>query len=75
VPFTLHFGFDGFQRIEERAASAHPFGLWAVRLSAAELAGAGELNFTRRYEHGWEGLDHRILLGTADPQRALGRHG
>src|SRR5579862_3743032 len=60
VPFTLHFGFDGFQRIEERAASAHPFGLWAVHLSAAELTGARELNFTRRYEQRWEGLDHRI---------------
>ena len=44
-------------------------------LSAAELTGARELNFTRRYGERWEGLDHRILLGTADPQRALGRHG
>jgi glucoamylase len=73
--FTLHFGFDGFQRIEERAASAQPFGLWAVRLSAAELSGARELNFTRRYQQGWEGLDHRILLGIVDQQRALGCRG
>ncbi len=75
VPFTLHFGFDGFQRIEERAASAEPFGLWAVHLPAAELTGARELNFTRRYEQGWEGLDHRILLGQAGQERALGLHG
>ena len=73
--FTLHFGFDGFQRIEERAASVQPFGLWAVRLSAAELSGARELNFTRRYQQGWEGLDHRILLGIVDQQRALGCRG
>src|SRR3984957_13339441 len=75
VPFTLHFGFDGFQRIEERAASAHPFGLWAVHLSAAELTGARELNSPRRYGERWEGLDHRILLGAVEQERALGLHG
>jgi glucoamylase len=73
--FTLHFGFDGWQRVEERAASAQPFGLWAVRLSAAELAGAAELNFTRRYQQGWEGTDNRVSLGHADQERALGLHG
>lgn len=72
--FTLHFGFDGWQRVEERAAGAQPFGLWAVRLSAAELSGAAELNFTRRYEGGWEGVDHRVSLGHADQERALGLH-
>jgi glucoamylase len=73
--FALHFGFDGWQRVEERAASAEPFGMWAVRLSAAELTGAAELNFTRRYEQGWEGVDHRVSLGHADQERALGLHG
>ena len=69
--FTLHFGFDGWQRIEERAAQAQSFGLWAVQLSAAELSGPGELNFTRRYDDRWEGVDHRVVLGHVGLQRAL----
>jgi glucoamylase len=73
--FTLHYGFEGWQRVEERAALAQPFGLWAVRLSAAELAGAAELNFTRRYEDRWEGADHRVSLGHASQQRALSSFG
>jgi glucoamylase len=73
--FMLHFGFDGWQRIEQRAAVAQPFGLWAVRLSAAELAGAAELNFTRRYEDQWEGVDQRVALGHAGQERALSSFG
>jgi glucoamylase len=73
--FALHFGFDGWQRIEERAASAQPFGLWAVRLSAEELAGPSELNFTRRYQDRWEGVDHRVSLGHTGQERALGGRG
>ena len=74
-PFTLHFGFDGWQRVEERAAEAKPFGLWSVRLSAAELSAPAQLNFTRRYEERWEGVDHRVPLGHAGQQRALSSFG
>jgi glucoamylase len=74
-PFTLHFGFDGWQRVDERVALAQPFGLWSVRLSAAELSGVTELNFTRRYESRWEGVDHRVSLGHADQERALSSFG
>ena len=73
--FTLHFGFDGWQRVEERPALAEPFGLWSVRLSAAELSGLAELNFTRRYEDRWEGVDHRVSLGHASQERALSSFG
>ena len=73
--FTLHFGFDGWQRVDERAALAQPFGLWSVRLSAGELAEAAELNFTRRYEDRWEGVDHRVSLGHAGQERALSTFG
>ncbi|MFI4869869.1 MAG: glycoside hydrolase family 15 protein [Steroidobacterales bacterium] len=73
--FTLHFGFDGWQRIEERAAQAQPFGLWAVRLSAAELSGPAQLDFTRRYEDRWEGVDHSVALGHVGLQRALNCRG
>jgi glucoamylase len=73
--FTLHFGFDGWQRVDERAALEQPFGLWAVRLSATELSGPAELNFTRRYQDRWEGVDHRVALGHANQERALSSFG
>jgi glucoamylase len=73
--FTLHFGFDGWQRTDERAALEQPFGLWAVQLSAAELTGPTQLNFTRRYGDRWEGVDHRVALGHADQERALSSFG
>jgi glucoamylase len=60
---VLHFGFDGWQQVTERTALAQPFGLWGVRLSVQELALFAELNFTRRYDGGWEGEDHRVTLG------------
>jgi glucoamylase len=63
VPFTLHLGFDGWQRIEDRHAERTPFGLWSVVLAREELAQVGELNFTRRYESGWENIDHVVGLG------------
>lgn len=70
-PFSLHLGFDGWQRIEDRAARPQPFGLWAVRLTAQELALDGELNFTRCYPHGWENVDHRVALGRRELTQAL----
>jgi glucoamylase len=74
VPFMLHFGFDGWQRTEDRIAEATPFGTWSVALSQQELATAQELNFTRRRDSGWENFDHRIALAskeTACARRAL----
>jgi len=64
VPFTLHLGFDGWQRVEDRRAERTPFGLWSVMLSREELAQARELNFTRRYESHWENFDHSVELDT-----------
>lgn len=62
VPFTMHMGFDGWQRTEDRPAQPGPFGIWSVALTEQELAGARELNFTRRYERGWENRDYRVSL-------------
>jgi glucoamylase len=70
-PFCLHFGFDGWNRIQDRDAQPQPFGLWAVRLSARELANARELNFTRRFAAGWENVDHSVSLGHAELKHAL----
>jgi len=71
VPFNLHFGFDGWQRIQDRAAEPQPFGLWAVRLSVEELALAARLDFTRHYDTGWEGADQSVELGHLDVEHAL----
>jgi glucoamylase len=70
-PFTLHFGCDGWQAVQERVAVAAPFGLWSVELAAAELAGHRTLEFTRRYGAAWEGEDHRVLLGHEELTHAL----
>ncbi len=71
TPFSLHFGFDSWQHIQDRAARPQPFGLWAVRLTAAELAQASELNFTRCYPGGWENVDHCVELGQSELTHAL----
>jgi glucoamylase len=49
IPFTLHLGFDGWQRAQDR------------RTARTSL---GELKFTRRHESGWERIDYRIELGS-----------
>jgi glucoamylase len=74
-PFTLHFGYDGWREIQDREAIATPFGLWSVELSAAELEPHEALDFTRRYGHDWEGVDHRVLLGHVDVEHALSHIG
>ncbi len=61
-PFTLHWGRDAWQDVQERDASAAPFGLWVVQFTAEELAKVGRLNFTRRYSEGWEGIDHVVVV-------------
>ena len=63
-PFTLHYGFDGWRNAQDRAAEPQPFGLWAVQFDPEVLAGHAKLDFTRRLESGWEGMNHAIRLGT-----------
>lgn len=70
-PFTAHFGFDGWQQIEDRVAIARPFGMWSVHLNASELASHQELNFTRRHADGWEGVDHHVRLDHPAIEHAL----
>ena len=71
APFTLHFGWDGWQEVQERDAESLPFGLWGVRFAAAELAGHTAINFTRRNAQGWSGHDDQVGLGHAEGQQAL----
>lgn len=61
-PFTLHWGVNAWEQIQDRDASAGPWGLWGVRFLAAELSGYTRLDFTRKYIDGWEGVDHSLVL-------------
>jgi glucoamylase len=70
-PFTLHYGFDGWQQIADRVATPLPCGLWGVELTVAELSSASSLQFTRHYLEQWEGADHAIELGHATVEHAL----
>ena len=64
-PFTLHLGFDGWQGVHDVEASALAFGLYGVRLEAAQLSGRLAVDFTAHFpaRGAWEGVDHRIALG------------
>ena len=70
VPFTLHLGFDGWQRIEDRLAEPSAFGLWSVVLAESELLEAQELNFTRKYDWGWESRDQRVAVERSEAGRS-----
>ena len=61
-PFTLHFGWDGWQNVQERDASPGDFGLWRVAFEPAELLPHRSLEFTRRRDGRWEGRDHAVRL-------------
>ncbi|GMA15112.1 glucan 1,4-alpha-glucosidase [Deinococcus metallilatus] len=74
-PFTLHFGFDGWQDPQDREALPLPFGLWGVTFSPAELTSHHVLNFTRRSAAGWEGQDHQIRLQQSVPTSLPERRG
>jgi glucoamylase len=74
--FLLHFGFDGWADIQDRASTALPFGRHGVSLTKDELARRSILDFTRYFidEARWEGGDHHVRLaadGPADSADAL----
>lgn len=71
-PFTLHYGFDGWQQVGDRGAADLPFGMHGVLFPASELAGHDSVQFTRRWADGWEGSNYAVTLGASRPQlRAL----
>lgn len=73
-PFTLHFGFDNWQpgTISDQNAIALPFEMYGVVLTEQQLAQHTSLQFTRRFESGWENQNHAVLLNATRPEtRAL----
>lgn len=59
-PFTLHFGHDGWQEVRDEQSQPVGLDVQAVRLPAATLRGLGSLEFTRRFDDGWEGRDWQL---------------
>jgi glucoamylase len=74
-PFSLHYGFNGWEDVGDRIASRGPFGVWSVTFTEAELAPKTVIDFTRRFDTGWEGQDHRVSLGHAQVVHALTHQG
>lgn len=61
--FTMHFGFDGWQEVQDRPSEWLGFGMFGVRFTWAELNGHHAIDFTRLYAaERWEGQDHQIAI-------------
>jgi glucoamylase len=71
APFALRYGFNGWKTEGERVAASGVFGLWSVTFSPGELEPNTQIDFTRRFETGWEGTDYRVTLGHAQVVHAL----
>ena len=68
-PFSLHFGHDGWQGIEDRDSTPGRFGLHRVIISGAESTGWRTLDFKRRYGAVWENSDdhHVSIVPASNP--------
>jgi glucoamylase len=65
-PFTLHFGHDGWQDVQERDSTPGSFGLQHVIITAAESQTWSAVDFKRRYGATWEsGDDHHVAIVAA----------
>ncbi|MEJ2292167.1 MAG: glycoside hydrolase family 15 protein [Deinococcales bacterium] len=72
TPFTLHVGFDGWQRARDRGATALPFGMYGLRLEPEELARRSTIEFTLRDNAtGAWSPDFQVTLGAAGPRGRL----
>jgi len=66
-PFLLHFGFNGWNRIEDVQSTPTAFGMHGVEISASDLDSAASLEFTFYYmeRSQWLGKDFAVGLGVA----------
>jgi glucoamylase len=70
-PFVLHYGFDGWQTIAEKTAVCGPFGMWGVAFTHHDLQDHGVMDFTRRFDDGWENTDYHVSLRHSHVVHAL----
>jgi glucoamylase len=70
-PFTLHVGFDGWQRIKDITSQPLGLGMHGVRFDPPALASAISLQFTRFFpdENRWEGSDYQVALASRGTPR------
>jgi glucoamylase len=63
-PFLLHWGVDGWQKIENQPSAPLSLGMYGVRLDWAVLQGRHMLNFTWHCpeEGGWQGQDYVVRI-------------
>lgn len=61
-PFSLHFGFDGWQRVSDKAAEHNCFGIHTVRLGATELSNAEKLDFVLIYQNEGAGQSEDCII-------------
>lgn len=65
--FVLHYGFDGWQRVQEKNSIPLGLGIYGVCLKAEELTGK-TLQFSRRFDsHGWEQQDWQLNITPSVP--------
>jgi glucoamylase len=64
-PFVLRYGFDGWQQVVEKVAAPGPFGMYAVTFAPDEIEKFATMQFTRRFDRGWENVDYSLTLGQA----------
>jgi glucoamylase len=69
-PFTLHFGFDGWNAVAERESQEIGLSMFGVAIAPGDLAGHDSFQFVRRYANGtWEGSSgHNVSLAGAARQ-------
>ncbi len=65
MPFSLHFSWDGWHSVEDEESRPLPFGMNGVSLTIPPAATG--LVFTRRFEAGWEGMNHTVAAGGGSP--------
>ena len=62
-PFVLHFGHDQWHDVTDRSSAPLGLDMHGVTLTADEMSGWRSLDFTRRWESGWENSDYHVTLG------------
>lgn len=68
-PFMLHMGHDGWAGTGDLQSRAMGLDVHAVRLDVSTLRAWKTIQFTRRFEDGWEGHDWEIELHRRPHQR------
>jgi len=71
---VLHYGHDGWQDVQDRAAAPLGFGMHGVRFTAAELDGWSSLQFRRRYPDNWDPHGDQDVRIVPEPALQLRQH-